>query len=125
MRLAVHHAFVMGLAIMRDPHAFQTARGPVFPPEMAFMLAVMGGAMVLASWIIGVLIIYAGKCINQRKGYTFIFVMACVQCLHMPIGTALGVFTLIVMTRPSVKAVFGQYVGPPPGYEVHQSREVE
>lgn len=37
---------------------------------------------------------------------TFVFVMACVQCANVPFGTALGVFTILVLQRPSVKALF-------------------
>jgi len=33
-------------------------------------------------------------------------VMACVECLFIPFGTILGVFTIIVLLRESVKALF-------------------
>ena len=32
--------------------------------------------------------------------------MACVCCVNIPLGTALGVFTLIVLSRPGVKAIY-------------------
>jgi len=32
--------------------------------------------------------------------------MAAIACINMPFGTALGVFTLIVLARPTVKALF-------------------
>jgi hypothetical protein len=32
--------------------------------------------------------------------------MAGVMCIFMPFGTVLGVFTLIVLLRPSVKPLF-------------------
>jgi hypothetical protein len=34
--------------------------------------------------------------------------MACVACLSVPLGTVLGVFTIIVLMRPSVKALFAE-----------------
>jgi hypothetical protein len=44
--------------------------------------------------------------------------MACIICLSIPFGTVLGVFTIIVLNRPTVKARFdGQQLGgwqPPP-----------
>jgi hypothetical protein len=33
-------------------------------------------------------------------------VIAIITCLSVPLGTALGVFTLIVLARPSVKQLF-------------------
>ena len=34
------------------------------------------------------------------------FVVACILCLNVPIGTALGVFTILVLVRPTVKDLF-------------------
>jgi hypothetical protein len=34
--------------------------------------------------------------------------MAAIACLFMPLGTILGVFTIIVLIRPNVKALFEQ-----------------
>jgi len=33
--------------------------------------------------------------------------MACIECLFMPFGTVLGVFTILVLVRESVKQLFG------------------
>jgi hypothetical protein len=32
--------------------------------------------------------------------------MACIECLFIPFGTILGVFTVVVLSRESVKALF-------------------
>ena len=48
-----------------------------------------------------------GRGLAQRKRYMFCLVVACVECLFMPFGTVLGVFTIIVLSRDSVKALFG------------------
>jgi hypothetical protein len=55
-----------------------------------------------------ILILINGRCLAQRKHYTFCQVMSGVECLFMPLGTILGVFTLVVLSRPSVKPLFGQ-----------------
>jgi hypothetical protein len=36
--------------------------------------------------------------------------MAGINCIFIPIGTVLGVFTIIVLTRDSVKELFGETV---------------
>ena len=41
--------------------------------------------------------------------------MAGVECLFMPVGTVLGVFTIIVLVRDSVKAIFN-HQGPHESY---------
>jgi hypothetical protein len=44
--------------------------------------------------------------------------MAAIACMLMPFGTVLGVFTIIVLMRPSVKELFaaaGSFAAPAPG----------
>ena len=48
----------------------------------------------------------SGLAESRRKHYTFCFVMACVECLSVPFGTVLGVFTILVLNRASVKELF-------------------
>jgi len=45
----------------------------------------------------------AGRFTARQKHDTFCFVMACVECLFMPLGTVLGVFTILVLNRQGVK----------------------
>ena len=42
----------------------------------------------------------------QRRNHRFCLVLAGVTCLFMPLGTILGVFTLIVLMRDSVQQSF-------------------
>lgn len=48
----------------------------------------------------------AGRAIARCERYTFCFVVAAVVCGFWPLGTALGVFTIIVLLREPVKAAF-------------------
>lgn len=100
--------FFIGLTLISHPSAFgpPTASSPPMPREMGYLFAVMGGLVVLLGWTLGALTIYAGRCLKARAHYIFILVMAGLNCLSMPIGTLLGVFTIVVLTRPSVKALF-------------------
>lgn len=49
----------------------------------------------------------SGRFLARQKNYWYSFVIACIECLSFPIGTALGVFTIIVLLRPSVKELYG------------------
>ena len=44
--------------------------------------------------------------LKKRQKRTFSFVIACICCMNIPLGTALGVFTLVVLSRQSVKAIY-------------------
>lgn len=77
---------------------------PVFIGAV-FML--FGFFFVLICGSLSALTIWAGRNLAQRKRYKFCIVMACLACASFPLGTALGVFTLVVLLRPSVKQMFG------------------
>ncbi|MEM6331771.1 MAG: hypothetical protein AAF823_00310 [Planctomycetota bacterium] len=55
--------------------------------------------------ILGVL---AGRGLQNRRGYVLCMVNAGVQCLCIPLGTVLGIFTLVILSNPQVKDAFDQ-----------------
>lgn len=50
----------------------------------------------------------AGSFLRRRRHYTFCLVVAGVACAFTPLGTVLGIFTLLVLLRDSVRAKFGR-----------------
>jgi ABC-type transport system involved in multi-copper enzyme maturation permease subunit len=85
------------------------ARGHNGPPVLVgAMFLLFGLLFVLICGTISALTIWVGRNLSQRKRYTLCFVMACISCASFPLGTALGVFTLVVLLRPSVKQMFGR-----------------
>jgi len=66
----------------------------------------IGGAIVALGWIFAALVVFVGYSLSQRKRYMLCFVTACLCCMHVPLGTVLGVFTILVLARPSVKDLF-------------------
>jgi len=83
-----------------------TQNGP--PAFMGGIFFLIGCFIILFAGTMSVLTILAGRNLARRKNYTFCFIIACISCLSVPFGTALGVFTIIVLQRPSVKQMFGQ-----------------
>ncbi len=83
------------------------AHGDPPPLIMGWFMIAFGALLFLIGEATAVCILLAGRFIRQRKRYWFVFVTACVQCLFMPFGTILGVFTIIVVSRGTVKEVFG------------------
>ena len=79
-------------------------------PEMRLMglfFVVFPGAFILVGWALAICIFLAGRNLARRQRYMFCFVMGAVMCLFTPVGTVLGVFTILVLMRPSVKELFG------------------
>jgi len=77
------------------------------PPAFVGLIFVMiGGMIMLLNWAQGVLIIIAGRKLKAKRSRTFCFVIACLECLMMPLGTILGVFTIILLSKDDVKELF-------------------
>ncbi|HET7227100.1 MAG TPA: hypothetical protein VFJ55_00540 [Chthoniobacterales bacterium] len=76
------------------------------PAILGWLFIILGGGFFLAGQSLAVCIIIAGRSLAQRRRYLFVFVIACCECLFMPFGTVLGVFTIVLLSRESVKAAF-------------------
>ncbi|MBI3407520.1 MAG: hypothetical protein HY040_04090 [Planctomycetes bacterium] len=99
----------IGIAILSG--AFDRPGQPAPPPFFGWFLIGIAGGIIVAMWTYGTLVIISGRKLATQRNYWFCFVMACIECLEVPFGTVLGVFTIIVLLRPSVKGRFG--VGTP------------
>ena len=98
---------IFGLVLLLAPQAFgPSANQP--PAFLGLFLVIFAGAIILLGWIFAVLLAVAGRNLGRRKHYPFCFAMACVGCVFAPFGTVLGVFTIIVLSRPGVKKLFDQ-----------------
>jgi hypothetical protein len=93
-----------GAMIHNAPHGAGPQNQP--PPEL---IPIMGlvilsmAALVLVSAIANLL---SGIFIRKRKHQVFSLVVAGFNCLHVPLGTALGVFTFVVLMRDSVQKMY-------------------
>ena len=48
----------------------------------------------------------SGRFIQQRRNRIFSMIIAGIDCLQVPFGTALGVFTFVVLSRDSVQILY-------------------
>jgi hypothetical protein len=77
------------------------------PAAFGLLFIAIGGAVVLTGWSMAACLVVAGRSLAQRKRYMFCLVLAGIACVVCnPLGTVLGVFTIVVLMRPSVKALF-------------------
>jgi hypothetical protein len=86
----------------------QFHKSPNYPPPEFFkyFFAGLGGCIALMSLALTILDIHAGYSIQKRKNRTMILISAGINCLSVPLGTGLGVFTFIVLNRLSVRVLF-------------------
>jgi hypothetical protein len=103
--LAVHYLFFH--AFLDNAELWKNQKGAVPPPKEFFAifkwLYVIFGAWLVVSGVANVL---SGAFISQRKNRTFSIIVAAMNCVHIPLGTVLGVFTIVVLLRPSVRDVY-------------------
>ena len=105
----------MGILIIAAPDSFfADGAGKAPPPAMGWIAVAMGGFAVLFGWTLAGLIFAAGRAIGRRRRHLFCIIVAGLSCFFMPFGTMLGVCSLIVLNRPSVKALFEPPTPPPP-----------
>jgi hypothetical protein len=121
--LAIFHYVVAGLAALFSffPLLYTTV-GAIFifaarhgtakpgeelPPEfLGWIFAVIGLLLFLIGTAMAICILIAGRSLALCKRYSFALVMACIECLFLPFGTILGVFTIVVLSRESVRGLF-------------------
>jgi ABC-type branched-subunit amino acid transport system permease subunit len=81
--------------------------GEELPPEfLGWIFAVVGLLLFFLGIAMAICILLAGICLSRNRHYTFALVMACIECLFIPFGTILGVFTIIALSRESVRTLF-------------------
>lgn len=82
------------------------------PPPAEFFAVFRWFYALFGAWFLGsgILNLLSGLFLRARKHWTFSLVVASINCLHIPLGTILGVFTIVVLIRPSTRELYGQYI---------------
>jgi hypothetical protein len=83
------------------------AADPNAPPPGVIQLiggvvAAVGMLVALLQFVSTVLLVTTARFISLRQYRTFCLVTAGLTCLSVPLGTALGVYTFVILTRPDV-----------------------
>jgi hypothetical protein len=92
--------------VFANPKIWENQKQSPPPAEIFAMLKwfyLIFGAWFFISLVLNVA---SGICIQKRQARTFSIVVAAINCLHIPLGTVLGVFTLVVLLRESVRDLY-------------------
>ncbi len=102
----VHLAIGIGMVTGR----FGAAKEPILR-VIGPLLIVVATVLILSGWAFAILLAVAGTHLRGSRHYTFCLVMAGVACAFVPFGTVLGVLTIVVLSRPGVRAAFAPPTG--------------
>lgn len=78
------------------------------PGDVADVMLVFGMFWMIVVVTMAVLLFMTAYNLRKQTRYNLIFVTSCIICLSIPFGTALGVFSIIVLRRPAVRQLFGK-----------------
>ncbi len=96
---------VFGLFFIFAPEKFEGG-GEAPPAALGWMFVIFAAVFILIGWVFAAFVYTTGRFLAKRRHYLFCLVMGGVECMFMPFGTVLGVFTLVVLMRESVKRQF-------------------
>ena len=108
---------VLGLVFLLAPEKLDS-KGDAPPAFIGWFFVIFASVFITAGWTLATFMIVTGRFLARRRHRLFCLVMAGIECVFMPLGTVLGVFTIIVLMRESVKALFAPNsvpAGLPPG----------
>lgn len=97
--------FYAGMALLIT--SLPVKEGQDAPPEqIAWIFAIGGIGMTVVMLAVAAAKLKVAKALRERTSRTFCSVVAVITMFGMPYGTLLGVFTLLVLSRPSVAQAF-------------------
>jgi hypothetical protein len=99
----------VGAFIASSPQVAQTNNPP--PPWFGAIFAGIGALVFVAVEGMAALSFFTGRFLSRRQHHTFCIVISAINCMSLPLGTALGVFSILVLQRSSVKALFASSGG--------------
>lgn len=96
----------MGIAFLGGAFSNATTQNSAPPAAIGWVFIVLGFAAVVLGQLVGWLNVLVGFSLKRDRRWLLCNIMAGINCLSVPLGTVLGIFTFIVLARPGVKAAF-------------------
>ncbi|EAQ48136.1 MULTISPECIES: hypothetical protein [Leeuwenhoekiella] len=78
------------------------------PFDMSTFFGIICGIGFVMSLIFGIVTLLGAKYIGEARNYTFVLIVAILNCLTGILGILLGIFSIIEINKPHVKALFDQ-----------------
>ena len=96
---------VIGLVFVLAPDKFA---GKEAPPAalIGWFFVIFAVVFITVGLVFAGFVFTAGRFLAKRRHYMFCLVMAGVECVFMPFGTVLGIFTIVALIQEPVKRLF-------------------
>ena len=102
----------IGIPMLEDvPYAL--SQGEFFSQTILapLMFILLPSGMAVIGWMFAVAIALNGYYLKHRTWLKYCMVMSGIETIFMPFGTVLGVFTIILLTKPNIKNLFDEENG--------------
>ena len=96
----------VGIGIMMLTGGMHSDSGEAPPAWFGLFFILFAGLFILVGEALAFALIMAGRYIRQRRRHTFCLVASAIACVFFPFGTIIGVLSLILLTKPDIKALF-------------------
>ena len=97
----------VGLVMVFGPS--NTGHGGPGPQLAGWIFVAVAVLIMSVAWSMAACQLTVARSLDRRRRHTFCVAVAAVTAATcVPLGTALGVFTILVLMRPQVKAAFGK-----------------
>jgi len=73
---------------------------------IGWIMVVIATLIIVTGIVIATGAIIAGFCLTRRKKIRFCIAVAIAECVFFPMGTALGVITLSILSKPDIRNLF-------------------
>ncbi len=102
--------FAIMQTVLNDPQIWKQHGAGGLPREMFGIMIGIYAVIAFFMVVYGVLNGLSAWGIRARKWRTFSLVVAGLNCLQIPLGTALGICTILVLSRDSVRELYGSQI---------------
>jgi hypothetical protein len=102
----VYGHYSMFNTMMSNPKLWQQQGAPPPPIEMFAPMRWMYVVLAVGIAGTGALNLLSALFIRAKTHRLFSLVVAGINCFYMPLGTALGIFTIVVLVRSSVRDLY-------------------
>jgi hypothetical protein len=100
---------LIGIPMLEDvSYALSQGEYPSQYTLALFMFILLPTGVVVIGWMFAIAVALNGYYIKHRKWLKYCMVMSGIETIFTPIGTVLGVFTIILLTKPNIKNQFNQ-----------------
>jgi len=107
---------IFGVVMAINPQAFSApsaaSASSALSTGLVFML--VGIIPMAFSWIYAAGNVWAARNITQRRHYIGCMIVSAINCMNVPFGTALGISSIMVLSRDSIKSKYEQVSSTPP-----------